>query len=47
MNKPLTLGSLFSGSGTGKQAAKGKRFIHQAFPPLSPVQNMLSAFRHG
>ena len=30
-----------------KEAAKGERFIHQAFPPLSPVQNMRSAFRHG
>ena len=30
-----------------KEAAKGERFIHQAFPPLSPVQSMQSASRHG
>ena len=27
-----------------KEAAKGERFIHRAFPPLSPVQSMQSAF---
>ena len=30
-----------------KEAAKGERFIHQAFPPLLQVHSKVSAVRHG